>query len=38
MKIEEVIKDLDPVSIIEFENYLLESLTRLVVKKIQIKK
>jgi len=29
MKIEEIIKDLDPVSIIEFKNYLLENLTEL---------
>ena len=33
MKIEELIKDLDPVSIIEFKNYLLEHLTELCCKK-----
>ena len=29
MKIEELIKDLDPVSIIEFKNYLIENLSEL---------
>ena len=29
MKIEELIKDLDPVSIIEFKNYLVENLSEL---------
>ena len=33
MKIEELIKDLDPISIIEFKNYLLEHLTELCCKK-----
>ena len=33
MKIEELIKDLDPVSIIEFKNYLLEHLAELCCKK-----
>ena len=33
MKIEELIKDLDPVSIIEFKNYLLENLTKLCCEK-----
>lgn len=33
MKIEELIKDLDPVSLIEFKNYLLENLTELCCKK-----
>ena len=33
MKIEELIKDLDPVSIIEFKNYLLENLTQLCCEK-----
>ena len=33
MKIEELIKDLDPASIIEFKNYLLEHLTELCCKK-----
>ena len=33
MKIEELIKDLDPVSIIEFKNYLLENLTELCCEK-----
>lgn len=33
MKIEELIKDLDPVSIIEFKNYLLENLTKLCCNK-----
>lgn len=33
MKIEELIKDLDPVSIIEFKNYLLENLTKLCCRK-----
>lgn len=33
MKIEELIKDLDPVSIIEFKNYLLENLTGLCCEK-----
>lgn len=33
MKIEELIKNLDPVSIIEFKNYLLENLTELCCKK-----
>lgn len=32
IKIEELIKDLDPVSIIEFKNYLLENLTELCSK------
>ena len=29
MKIEELIKELDPVSIIEFKNYLIENLSEL---------
>ena len=33
MKLEELIKDLDPISIIEFKNYLLEHLTELCCKK-----
>lgn len=33
MKVEELIKDLDPVSIIEFKNYLLENLTELCCQK-----
>ena len=33
MKIEKLIKDLDPVSIIEFKNYVLENLTSLCCKK-----
>ena len=33
IKIEELIKDLDSVSIIEFKNYLLENLTELCSKK-----
>ena len=33
MKIEDLIKDLDPVSIIEFKNYLLENLTELCCEK-----
>ena len=33
MKIEELIKDLDPVSIIEFKNYLLENLSKLCCEK-----
>ena len=33
MNIKELIKDLDPVSIIEFKNYLLENLTKLCSKK-----
>ena len=33
MKIEELVKDLDPVSIIEFKNYLLDNLTELCCKK-----
>lgn len=33
MKIEELIKDLDYVSIIEFRNYLLRNLTKLCCKK-----
>ncbi len=33
MKIEELIEDLDPVSIIEFKNYLLENLTQLCCEK-----
>lgn len=33
MKIEELIKDLDPVSIIEFKNYLLENITQLCCEK-----
>ena len=30
MKIEEFIKDLDPIAIIEFKNYLLENLSELI--------
>lgn len=30
MKIEDLIKDLDPITIIEFKNYLLENLTELI--------
>lgn len=33
MKIEELVKNLDPVSIIEFKNYLLENLTELCCRK-----
>ena len=33
MKIEELVKDLDPVSIIEFKNYLLENLSELCCRK-----
>lgn len=33
MKIEELIKDLDPITIIEFKNYLLENLTDLINNK-----
>lgn len=33
MIIEKLIKDLDPVSIIEFKNYLLENLTQLCCEK-----
>lgn len=33
MKIEELIKDLDPITIIEFKNYLLENLTELINNK-----
>ena len=33
MNIKELIKDLDPVSIIEFKNYLLENLTKLCSEK-----
>ena len=29
MKIEELVKDLDPVTIIEFKNYLVENLSEL---------
>lgn len=36
MKTEELIKDLEPVSIIEFKNYLLENLTKLCCKKDSI--
>lgn len=35
MNIKELIKDLDPVSIIEFKNYLLENLTKLCSEKTQ---
>ena len=38
MNIKELIKDLEPVSIIEFKNYLLENLTKLCSKKILIPK
>lgn len=33
MNIKELIKDLDPVTIIEFKNYLLENLTKLCCEK-----
>lgn len=33
MKIEELVKDLDPITIIEFKNYLLENLTQLINSK-----
>ena len=33
MNIKELIKDLDPVSIIEFKNYLLENLSKLCCEK-----
>lgn len=38
MKIEELIKDLDPVTIIEFKNYVIENLMSSVKLKIQILK
>ena len=38
MNIEELLKDLDPVTIIEFKNYLVENLSNFALQKIQILK